>query len=237
MQELWKSLKGVAVHGDNYEVSNLGNVRNTVTGKLLKGRMNRKGYLTVVLYLDGKTKHQAVHRLVAQAFIPNPRNKPQVNHINGEEKANNRVDNLEWATGHENIQHSFNNGLHKPRRGSSSNKAKLTEDQVICIKQKLSKGVSQYDLASEYKVSRGAIRDISTGKSWAHVLVAGFTAGVKDLTGENNSKAVLNADKVREIRKIYATGEYSSRKLAAMFGVSKPTILNIINGKTWSHVG
>lgn len=66
---------------------------------------NRNGYRFVVLYKDGKRHYLSVHRLVAEAFIPNPENKPQVNHINGN-RADNRTKNLEWATAMENIQHS-----------------------------------------------------------------------------------------------------------------------------------
>lgn len=91
--EEWKQIDGY----DNYEVSTWGNVRNVKTGKLLKQQENHNGYLRVNLYKNGKSKHFGVHRLVAIAFIPNPYNKPTVNHID-EDKYNNHADNLEWAT-------------------------------------------------------------------------------------------------------------------------------------------
>lgn len=92
----WKKIKGF----NNYEVSNEGEVRNIDTGKVLKQEDNR-GYLRVILYVNGKKTHKKIHRLVAEAFIPNPDNKPQVNHID-ENKKNNSVGNLEWATAKEN---------------------------------------------------------------------------------------------------------------------------------------
>ena len=91
MSETWK-----VIHlNTNYEVSNLGRVRNK-KGLLLKPQKTEKGYLRVDLSKDGKTKHYKVHRLVASAFIPNKNNLPQINHKD-ENKQNNRVDNLEWC--------------------------------------------------------------------------------------------------------------------------------------------
>jgi len=97
---MWKDIKGF----DNYEVSTDGQVRNKKTGKVLKPRVNRGGYLSVVLYSNGKAISKYIHRLVAIAFIPNPENKPEVNHID-EDKTNNQVENLNWMTGKENINY------------------------------------------------------------------------------------------------------------------------------------
>jgi len=72
----------------------------------LSGGINKKGYEYVVLCFDGKMYNKRVHRLVAEAFIPNPENKPQVNHKDGD-KLNNYVDNLEWMTNQENVTHSY----------------------------------------------------------------------------------------------------------------------------------
>lgn len=93
-----------------YEISNIGEVRNINTGVILKPSISIKGYNTVVL----KGKRVLVHRLVATAFIANPQNKSQVNHINGQ-KRDNRVENLEWVTCSENIIHSYKIG--KQRMG------------------------------------------------------------------------------------------------------------------------
>lgn len=80
----------------NYSVSRLGNVRNDKTGRILKPGITR-GYLRVCLCKNGEHKNYRVHRLVAEAFIPNPLGLPQVNHID-ENKLNNRAENLEWCT-------------------------------------------------------------------------------------------------------------------------------------------
>lgn len=102
MNEIYKDIAGFE---DIYEVSNLGNVRNKTTGKLLKQHKVSE-YLLVKLYSNGIGKNYLVHRLVAETFIPNPDNKPEVDHVD-ENKLNNNVDNLRWVNHQENIDHSL----------------------------------------------------------------------------------------------------------------------------------
>ena len=121
MIEIWKDIEDYS----NYQVSNLGRVRNTIhnyydinTKKVIskneirikKQSFNRKGYLMVGLTKNGKQKNCLVHRLVANAFISNNDNKPQINHKDGN-KTHNCIDNLEWCTQIENMRHSWETGL------------------------------------------------------------------------------------------------------------------------------
>lgn len=110
MIEEWKNIKGY----ENYQVSNLGRIKNK-TGKILKQQI-RKGYCDVGLRLQGQKQPKLikVHRLVAEAFIPNPNNYPVINHID-ENKQNNRIDNLEWCTQQYNSNYGHRNDKIKRR--------------------------------------------------------------------------------------------------------------------------
>lgn len=108
--EEWRDVVG---YEEKYEVSNCGNVRSFKTKILLNPPLTPKGYVRVSLY-NKKSKNYLVHRLVAEAFIPNPDNKPFINHIDGN-KENNRISNLEWTTSSENLIHAYENGLRKSK--------------------------------------------------------------------------------------------------------------------------
>ncbi len=100
MKEIWKDIDGF---DGRYQVSSWGNIRN-VRG-IMKPYRNKKGYLKIDLCKDGERYKKRVNRLVAEAFIPNPYNLPQVNHKDGN-KENNSVSNLEWCTNKENHEHA-----------------------------------------------------------------------------------------------------------------------------------
>lgn len=131
MTEIWKPIKSFE---DYYEVSNLGNVRSktriTNDGKVIKGQslsISISRYSTVQLYKCNKATNYMVHRLVAQAFVPNPNNLKEVNHIDGN-RLNNNADNLEWCTSRQNMLHSVKAGL---RQKSYRRPVKCIETQEV----------------------------------------------------------------------------------------------------------
>jgi hypothetical protein len=93
-----------------YAVNKEGQVYSLRRGHVLSPKRNRDGYLRIQLYSVNGCEFVSIHRLIAETFIPNPENKPFVNHIDGN-KQNNRVSNLEWCTQKENIAHAWENGL------------------------------------------------------------------------------------------------------------------------------
>lgn len=163
--EQWKQINGF---GGIYYISNTGQVQSLhpcrPLPKILKLHKYNSGYLMAPLKCDSKSYLKTVHRLVAGAFIPNPENKPCVNHIDGN-KLNNRVENLEWCTHKENMRHGFNTGLYKIRVGEENHRSKITESEVREIR--LSK-LPYKQLARKYNLNPTTIKHICTGKLWAH---------------------------------------------------------------------
>lgn len=140
--------------------------------KTLRPGKTEKGYLFVVLQHKGKKKHKSIHRLVAEAFIPNPENKPIINHKDGN-KANNRMDNLEWATYSENSKHAVETGLRKYLNisGEKGGLAKITNEQAKEIREKYHSSPSQTSrkLAKEYGIDKSNILRIVHRKTFKNV--------------------------------------------------------------------
>lgn len=183
MVEIWKDVKGF---GGLYQVSNFGNVKSLskevinstlnnskriVTEKILKQRCRKdkkSNYYSVQLCKNGIKKPFQTHRLVALHFILNTDNKPCVNHLNGN-KQDNRVDNLEWCTYSENQNHAINTGLFKDKYENNP-MAKLSNIQVLEIKQMLKVGCKQRDIAKKFNVHFGTISDIKNNKTWKDLI-------------------------------------------------------------------
>ena len=145
---------------DDYEITRDGKVINKQTGHTLAPQPNGKGYLRVSI---GK-KLMFIHRLVAEKYIPNPENKPQVNHKDGN-KLNNCVDNLEWVTNQENRNHAVDNDLQVT--GEKCSWAKLTEENVKEIR--ANPGYENEYWAKKFKVSRSTISDVVNYRTWKHI--------------------------------------------------------------------
>ena len=149
---------------DYYIVFNNGDVFNKQTAHKIKSYIGARGYVIVDL---NHTKY-LVHRLVAESFVPNPLNKPCVNHINGD-KTDNRAENLEWCTHSENNQHAYDNGLSHAVCGEKHYLSKLTQDEVREIRRlyKTNKPeYSQANLARKYGVGPTTMHAIIHNKRY-----------------------------------------------------------------------
>ena len=160
MEEIWKDV----YDSSNYEISNLGRFRNKRNGYLRKQIISDDGYAHCsYMNDDGKFSPGRINRLVAIAFIPNPDNKPTVNHKDGN-KLNNCVDNLEWATKEEQMAHAYKLGLKKPMCGLNSPNAKLTKEQVLYIREHYKahdKEFGMLALAKKFNVSESTIQRVA----------------------------------------------------------------------------
>ena len=180
MKEQWKEIKG---NREIYEVSSLGNVRTKdregargrhIKGHILIQRDNSNGYLRCVMNVDGKGKSYLVHRLVADLFIPNPNNKPFVNHVDGN-KHNNLVDNLEWCTRSENEKHAWKIGLKRDTatKGELHGMHKLSRKNVEYIRNhhvRNGGNMKTGELARIFNVNSQKITDIVSKRIWRSIL-------------------------------------------------------------------
>ena len=132
--EIWKDIEGEGVDG-LYQVSNFGRVKSfhSLPAKLITPYVNYNGYYVVEMRKDKKKITRLLHRLIAKAFIPNPENKPYINHKDGN-KLNYSLENLEWVTSAENTRHARENGLMKIKRGTQCSHAKFTETEIKYIR-------------------------------------------------------------------------------------------------------
>ena len=162
IDEDWKDIKG---YEGLYQVSNLGRVMTVKSKRLRKINMTHDGYCKINLSSNGESHWFRVHRLVAQAFIPNPEHKPEVNHID-EDKTNNNVDNLEWVTRKENANHGTLYGRLSKINGTS----------IICVES----GVT-YDSMSQcarlMKIQQSSISQMLSGKRKS---AGGYTFKLKE---------------------------------------------------------
>lgn len=146
--------------GNTHIIYSDGRVWSRPKNKYLKPHKTAAGYYRIKI---GAVNH-LLHRLVAIHFIPNPENKPEVNHKDGN-KLNYSLDNLEWATPSENVMHSYRTGL-QSKAGVKNVKAILDDDQVRSIR---SSTISREHLALMYCVSKNTIHDILARRTWKHV--------------------------------------------------------------------
>lgn len=218
MDETWKPIPG---YEGFYEVSDLGRVRSLdravpraanaksgaiqLTGRTIKPHINyaggrQGGRLTVALTKDSIRSNFLVHRLVAQAFIPNPNNLSDATHID-HNPLNNAVSNLEWLSHRQNIRDSVHAGRWRK---------KLSEDQVRTIQRRIASGEAQVAIARDLGLAYGTINSIAAGRSWRHV--------------DNGAEVpmILTEDLISQIIMMSASGKSPAEILASLPRKRKP---------------
>ena len=173
-EEIWKTVIYNGEVYDTIEVSNIGRMRNSKNGRIYKLSLNKTGYYQKTISLGSRTKNKTfyVHKAVAEAFIDNPDNKPIVNHIDGD-KLNNNIDNLEWVTSKENVNHALSNGLMGRARGEKICFSKLTEEDVRYIRNHYIPYDELYGakaLAKKFNIDTYTVNNVYYRKTWKHVV-------------------------------------------------------------------
>ena len=171
-KEAWKDVVGFE---DYFSVSSSGSIYSKRVNKKLKLYQGRAGYVSLNTRIGGRGGKNIclnIHRLVAEAFIENPESKPFVNHKNGVKHCND-IDNLEWCTAAENVQHAHRTGLSESRKGvEQQHSAKLTEADVISIRDCYIPRHKEFGakvLAKKFNVSHERISSIVNNKAWTHI--------------------------------------------------------------------
>lgn len=161
---MWKQIKNF-----DYEINKEGIIRRISNQRIKKSIIRKDGYIGIQLYIS-KTKHQTfqLHRLLAEAFIPNPNNKPCINHIDSN-RSNNNLNNLEWATYSENALHGNRYGK-MSTKGERNGFSKLTEKDILEIRElRKTKNISYSKIAKLYNVSNSCISGILLNINWKHI--------------------------------------------------------------------
>ena len=156
--EIWKD------YLYNYQISSLGRFKNKVTNHIYKPRLNNKGRYYVCVSMGSRTTRKTIliHRAVAETFIPRDNDELEVNHIDGN-RQNNNVNNLEWCTRCENVEHAKINKLFK--YGLDNHKTKLSDDDVLAIRKLYqTQEMNMSKIAEIYNVSKSCISNIINNK-------------------------------------------------------------------------
>ena len=216
-KEIWKTVVGFP----NYEVSNTSEIRNKTTRRILKQCFDSSnGYMVVNLFDERGTHRKYVHRLVGEAFIPNPENKRTINHIDCD-KTNNRIDNLEWATDSENMRHAFDNGLCENTRRAAAEVGRIyntgrisTERQRQSARETITKINKRPKTKRQLETSRANMNSMNC-----------------------KQKAIESHFNRHKPIKVMETGEVylSQRELAFRLGVSESSIYSCLHERL-NHV-
>lgn len=239
MLEIWKTIYGFS----NYEISNLGRIKRKpyastdsfgrvydhkeriLSEKISKLENGRNDYKRVkIIRDDGVGINIGVHRLVALMFVPNPYNKPEVDHIDSD-RANNVYTNLQWVTKSENMEKAIVPG----HNGDTNGNSKLKEAEVLEIVKLLTEGISTCEIARKFSVNRETISKIRRKQTWTYLDC------VKNLPDKEFSNKRLKDSEVENICKLIREGK-TNPEIANMLGLHRDLIGRIRNKKKYFNL-
>lgn len=226
----------------NYAVSNVGDMVNVSTDRILKPTVTDQGYLVITLSHNGKHYTTKVHRLVAMAFIPNPENKPEVNHLDGN-KQHNWYRNLEWATSAENKQHGIAMGLYDgtsfTKVGSDRPNAVYTDEQVHAVCKLLEQGKQPKEVADLVGVPVNLPTSIKYYGKWKHIssryVIPKPGEVPRRRTGMTYNSSKYSHDLIRQICQLLEQGK-GLTEISEMLGVHVGLPASIKSGRAWRSI-
>lgn len=209
-----------------FQINRLGEVKNKITGRILTNNISNNGYYNTGTTVDGVYKTIYIHRSLALTFIPNPQNKPQINHIDGV-KTNNSLDNLEWVTSQENAEHAVKMGLRNPSKGEDHYYQKYPEDTIHSICKDIQNGIKNSEIMKKYNVPRWIPSELRLGKKWKHI--------TSQYNLQRSNRKTLEDSVLKEICELLISSDKSYKEIAEQFELKVYTIQRIAQKKIYKN--
>lgn len=218
---------------EHYSINEAGAVLNNKSGKFLKPSLNENGYLYISLWSENKAYPKTVHRLVALTYIPNPENKPFVNHLDAN-RSNPHKDNLEWCTQSENIKHAYN-------IGNMSQKKNFTSEELDWLLAEVLTGRNMTDLAIQMNVGLSKLTINLRKRVYATGQLDAYEAMLREQKRKRNTDAnigkrrpVVQMDSAGVVLTTFPSLHAAARALGKK---SSGTIANTLNPETTQKIG
>lgn len=226
-------------HETRYSVTNTGIIINDEKNCIQKPHVSNRGYERVLLSYNGTRKYVSVHRLVAQYFIPNDDNLPEVNHIDGN-KRNNNVTNLEWCTAEYNVKHSYDTNLN--HSGESNSLATISNKQAKKICKLLEQNkLTMNEIAKEVGTTRKVVSHIKNKESWCRISCQYDidNYNVKEINikkGDKHPRSKLTTKKVEKVCQMIEDNVFTLKEISMKTSVPYSSVRNIFYGTVWKDV-
>lgn len=199
---------------EDYSVSKCGKVKSNRRNRLLSIITRRDGYKELGIRRDKQKYVMLVHRLVAMTYIPNPDNKPCVNHIDSD-RGNNSVDNLEWCTYKENLEHASEKGRLIGKKGETNSSAVMSNDTCHLICKEIEQGIRLKTLSDKYGINLKTLSNIKNGKRWLEIS--------SQYNFKTESSRRLSSGEISDIICLSNKG-YSAKEISLNVGTTTATV-------------